>query len=152
MMSLSSPNLAKIRARRRRSRARCVTLSRRSTSRGVTLVEVLIVVAILSLIAGGVAIFAIPQFKKAQVDTAKTDTKTLLNVIDGWRVTHSGTDCPTVEALKTDKSLKADQNINDPWGHPYEIICSGEGDAVTSWGPDGKKGNEDDVWAGARPK
>ena len=124
----------------------------RARARGVTLVEVLIVIAILSLIAGGVAIFAIPKFKEAQVSTAKTDTKTLLTVIDGWRVTHSGTDCPTVEALKADKSLKQDQNTKDPWGHDYEISCGADGDAVMSWGPDGKKGTEDDIWAGARPK
>jgi general secretion pathway protein G len=126
---------------------------RRRGARGVTLVEVLIVVAILSLIAGGVAIFAIPKFKQAQVDTAKTDCKTLLNVIDTWRMNgHSGTDCPTVEALKADKSLRADQNTNDPWGHAYEIVCSPDGDGVTSWGPDGKKGSEDDIWAGTKPK
>lgn len=125
----------------------------RSSERGVTLVEVLIVVAILSLIAGGVAIFAIPKFKQAQVDTAKTDCKTLLNVIDTWRMNgHSGTDCPTVEALKADKSLRADQNTNDPWGHAYEIVCSPDGDGVMSWGPDGKKSSEDDIWAGTKPK
>ena len=151
MMSTSLEKPRLVRTALRRHAERGVTLRRRA-ERGVTLVEVLIVVAILSLIAGGVAIFAIPQFKKAQVDTAKTDTKTLLNVIDGWRVTHTGTDCPTVDALKLDKSLKADQNTNDPWGKPYEILCSGEGDAVMSWGPNGKKGDEDDVWAGARPK
>ena len=129
------------------------TFRSRARARGVTLVEVLIVVAILSLIAGGVAIFAIPKFKQAQVDTAKTDTKTLLNVIDTWRMNgHSGTDCPTVEALKADKSLRADQNTNDPWGHPNEIACSADGDGVTSWGPDGKKGSEDDIWAGTKPK
>ncbi len=132
--------------------ARARNARRRQGERGVTLVEVLIVVAILSLIAGGVAIFAIPKYKEAQVNTSKTDTKTLLTVIDGWRVTHSGTDCPTVEALKLDKSLKPDQNVQDPWGHPYEITCTPDGDGVMSWGPDGKKGNEDDIWAGTRPK
>ena len=124
----------------------------RRRARGVTLVEVLIVVAILSLIAGGVAIFAIPKFKEAQVTTAKTDAKTLVNVMESWRLNHSGTECPTIEALKADKSLKPDQNVNDPWGHPYEISCSADGDGVMSWGPDGKKGSEDDVWAGTRPK
>ena len=132
---------------------RMAPLRSRAFARGVTLVEVRIVGAILSRIAGGVAIFAIPKFKQAQVDTAKTDTKTLLNVIDTWRMNgHSGTDCPTVEALKADKSLRQDQNTNDPWGHPYEIVCSPDGDGVTSWGPDGKKGSEDDIWAGTKPK
>jgi general secretion pathway protein G len=125
---------------------------RRVRARGVTLVEVLIVVAILSLIAGGVAIFAIPKFQQAQKDTAKTDAKTLVQVIETYRLSHSGSECPTIEMLKADKALKADQNVNDPWGKPYIISCSAEGDGVQSWGPDGKGGNEDDIWAGARPK
>ncbi len=68
-------------------------------ARGVTLVEVLIVVAILALIAGGVAIFAIPKFQQAQKDTAKTDCKTLVQVVETFKLNHPAaiTDCPTVE-------------------------------------------------------
>jgi len=125
----------------------------RRHTRGVTLVEVLIVVAILSLIAGGVAIFAIPRFQQAQKDTAKTDTKTLVQVIETYKLNHPGTGgaCPTIEDLKNDKALKADQNTNDPWGKPYKIVCTGEDFGVMSPGPDGKEGSEDDIWAGAKP-
>lgn len=126
---------------------------RRRLSRGVTLVEVLIVVAILSLIAGGVAIYAVPKFQQAQKDTAKTDTKTLVQVVDTYKLNHpgSGAECPTIEALKADKALKPDQNTNDPWGKPYRIVCSGDLYGVVSSGPDGKEGNEDDIWAGEKP-
>lgn len=126
---------------------------RKSRARGVTLVEVLIVVAILSLIAGGVAVFAIPKFQQAQKDTAKTDAKTLVQVVETWKLNHpgSGGDCPTIESLKADKALRPDQNTNDPWGSPYRIVCSGEEFGVMSLGPDKKEGSEDDVWAGTRP-
>jgi len=132
---------------------RSMKASRKRLSRGVTLVEVLIVVAILSLIAGGVAIFAIPKFQQAQKDTAKTDCKTLVQVVETWKLNHPGatTECPTVEALKNDKALKSDQNTNDPWGKPYRITCSGEDFGASSAGPDGKEGSEDDIWAGAKP-
>jgi prepilin-type N-terminal cleavage/methylation domain-containing protein len=40
--------------------------SRRCLRRGVTLVEVLIVVAIIAMVAGGVAVFALPKFRVAQ--------------------------------------------------------------------------------------
>jgi general secretion pathway protein G len=125
----------------------------REGARGVTLVEVLIVVAILSLIAGGVAIFAIPRFQQAQKDTAKTDTKTLIQVVETWKLNHPGTGgaCPTIEDLKNDKALKADQNTNDPWGKPYKIVCTGEDYGVMSPGPDGKEGSEDDIWSGTKP-
>lgn len=127
--------------------------ARRARARGVTLVEVLIVVAILSLIAGGVAIFAIPKFQQAQKDTAKTDCKTLVSVIETYKLNHVGTGaaCPTLEDLKNDKALKGDQSVNDPWGKPYKIVCTGEDFGVTSPGPDGKEGTEDDIWAGTKP-
>lgn len=135
------------------SKSRLPKSMKKALARGVTLVEVLIVVAILSLIAGGVAIYAIPKFQQAQKDTAKTDCKTLVQVVETYKLNHPGasTECPTIEALKNDKSLKADQNTNDPWGKPYRIICSAEDFGVTSAGPDGKEGSEDDIWAGAKP-
>lgn len=126
--------------------------ARARKSRGVTLVEVLIVVAILALIAGGVAIFAIPKFQQAQKDQAKTDAKTLVSVLEAWKLNAPGvTDCPTIEKLKADKALKADQKTEDPWGKPYKIVCVDQDFGVVSSGPDGKEGSEDDIWAGAKP-
>jgi general secretion pathway protein G len=42
----------------------------RKGARGVTLVEVLIVVAIMAVIAGGATLLVFPQFKKARIDNA----------------------------------------------------------------------------------
>lgn len=136
-----------------RSAKRGAAARRASKSQhGVTLVEVLIVVAILALIAGGVAIFAIPKFQQAQKDQAKTDAKTLVSVLEAWKLNAPGiTDCPTVEKLKADKALKADQKTEDPWGKPYKIICVDQDFGVVSSGPDQKEGSEDDIWAGAKP-
>ncbi len=121
--------------------------------RGVTLVEVLIVVAILALIAGGVAIYALPKFQEAQKKTAQTDAKTLQNIVEQWKADHPdrSSECPTTETLKADKSLKSDQNVNDPWNHPYKILCTSGEVSIGSDGPDGKPGSEDDIWAGPRP-
>lgn len=136
-----------------RSAQRGAAARRASKSQlGVTLVEVLIVVAILALIAGGVAIFAIPKFQQAQKDQAKTDAKTLVSVLEAWKLNAPGvTDCPTVEKLKADKALKADQKTEDPWGKPYKIVCVDQDFGVVSSGPDQKEGSEDDIWAGAKP-
>jgi general secretion pathway protein G len=124
---------------------------RRAVARGVTLVEVLIVVAILALIAGGVAMYAIPRFIEAQKKTAETDTKALLSVVEAWRLTHTTGECPTVDRLRVDRALPPDRRVDDPWGTPYAIVCSEGGDGVSSRGPDRKDATDDDIWAGTRP-
>ena len=47
----------------------------RRARRGVTLVEVLIVVAIIAMVAGGVAVFALPKYKEAQIKNAETGAR-----------------------------------------------------------------------------
>ncbi len=53
----------------------------RATMRGVTLVEVLIVVAIMSLIATTVVVAVIPKFTKAQEDTALNSAREIRNAV-----------------------------------------------------------------------
>jgi general secretion pathway protein G len=122
---------------------------RRAHRRGVTLVEVLIVVAILSIIAGGVAIFAVPRYIQAQHDTAVVSARALLDVVHAWRIEHrcEGDDCPKVEDLKP-KYMARDQSGKDPWGKPFEIVCENGEYGVRSAGADGKVGTTDDVVVG----
>lgn len=117
------------------------------------MVEVLIVVSILALIAGAVAIFAIPHFRDAQLKTAHTDSITLMSVVEGYRLAHpEDASCPTVDDLKRNGALRPSQNVNDPWLHPYRIACDGTNIAVSSLGPDGQPGTADDIVEGAKPK
>ena len=119
-------------------------LSRRR-QRGVTLFEVLIVVAILSMIAGGVAFFALPQYQKAQVKTAKSAAQIMRQAVSQWQATNNETTCPTMSQLVQEKLLDPGQTTNDPWGQPFSMSCSEEGVVVLSSGPDKKKGTKDDI-------
>jgi general secretion pathway protein G len=115
----------------------------RRMARGVTLVEVLIVVAIMAMLAGGVAFALIPQFQKASVKTAKENAIKLRQVVALWRTDSPG-ECPTVGRLKTDKLLDK-VGGDDPWGKPYTIRCSDGEVYVESKGPDQRGGTEDDI-------
>lgn len=117
---------------------------KRALRRGVTLVEILIVLAIVGLIAGGIAVYAVPKFQKAQIDQTHTNAKVLQPIADAWRVSH-GNDCPTVQRLREEKEIAATANINDAWGHPYVIRCDEGETVIVSWGPDGKEGTQDDI-------
>lgn len=127
------------RARRHRL-ARC----RRALARGVTLIEILIVLAIVGMIAGGVAVYAVPKFKSSQVKTAMISAQDLQQIADGWRA-DNGNDCPTPQRLKTEKQMSAGSSLNDPWGAPWKINCDGETTTVISSGPDKKEGTPDDI-------
>jgi general secretion pathway protein G len=113
--------------------------------RGVTLFEVLIVVAILAMVAGGVAVFALPRFRDAQKTTAKTGARVIRTAVQNWQAQSNETSCPTVSQLVQEKHLDPGANTNDPWGQSYILNCTDDDVVVTSAGPDKKKGSKDDI-------
>jgi general secretion pathway protein G len=121
------------------------TVIRRAAARGVTLFEVLIVVAILAMVAGGVAVFALPRFKESQVKMAKSGAQTIRQAVMQWHLTNGDDNCPTTAQLAQDKFLDSATDHDDPWGQPYEIKCTGDDVVVASAGPDKKKGTGDDL-------
>ncbi|MCC6215112.1 MAG: type II secretion system protein [Polyangiaceae bacterium] len=127
--------------------------ARRWRERGATLVEVLIVVAIIAMVAGGVAVFALPQFQKSQIKTAKTGAQVIRGAIQNWQATSNETGCPTISQLVSEKYLDPGQSTRDPWDQEYVLQCSDDEISVTSSGPDKKKGTADDIRVpeGAKP-
>lgn len=121
---------------------------RRAGVRGVTLVEVLIVVAIMALIAGGVGFLVLPKYRDSQVKQATIDARKIRGVATQYVALNGGGDCPTVESLIDAKELDSEGGGQDPWGQPFEITCSGDDIAVASNGPDQQAGTEDDIVVG----
>jgi general secretion pathway protein G len=121
--------------------------ARRAASRGVTLVEVLIVVAIMALIAGGVSFMILPKYREAQIDTARTNARSIRQVAMQFMALKGG-DCPSVETLIAEKELDSAGNTEDPWGSPYKISCGDDDISVVSAGPDKSENTEDDVVVG----
>jgi general secretion pathway protein G len=120
--------------------------TRRGASRGVTLIEILIVLAIVGLIAGGVAVVAVPKYAEAQKKQAQTDARTIHPAAEKYRVDHPGDgQCPTVELLREKKELSQASKITDPWDTPYKIVCGDEDVTVLSFGPDKKENTADDI-------
>ena len=123
---------------------RRVVQTSRVVARGVTLVEVLIVLAIMSLIAGGAAILVFPQFAKAKVQTAVLDAGTIRKAAELHQNLDNVEGCPSVQDLVASKKLESGKT-NDPWGRPYKVICADGEVHVVSLGKDGKEGTPDDI-------
>src|SRR5689334_19518790 len=114
---------------------------RRSKARGVTLVEVLIVVSIMAVISGAAALFAVPMFKEAKIKTAATGCQTVKQAAELYMsMDAAGDTCPTIQDLVSNKRLEASKT-DDPWGTPYKINCA-EGEIhVSSSGNNRKDGD-----------
>jgi general secretion pathway protein G len=118
----------------------------RHRRRGVTLFEVLIVIAILSLLSSGIALAVLHYLEKARVDTAKLETKQILTAVNLWRADHPG-ECPSVAGLVNAGALQRSERPGDPWDGPYRVECSGDAVTVASRGKDQQWGTEDDIRA-----
>jgi general secretion pathway protein G len=117
----------------------------RRHSRGVTLVEVLIVVAIMALLASGVTFAILPKYKEAQVSTAKTSAQILRRAIQDWQRVNNEVTCPTVSQLVEGKHIDSGADLDDPWGQPWTLVCTDDDVFVQSNGPDKKQGTADDI-------
>ena len=118
---------------------------RRGSSRGVTLIEVMIVVVILGLIAGGVAIAVLPRMKEAQIKTTRTSATTLRQAAERWRTDHASDQCPTAQMLMQEKAIDTASKITDAWDVPFKITCEEDETIVSSPGPDKREGTADDI-------
>jgi general secretion pathway protein G len=117
----------------------------RAAQRGFTLVEILVVLAIIGLIVGGVAVVAGGAFTDAQGKTARNEVIQIEQAAEMFMIQKSGK-CPkSIQDLKAGGVLKKVKK--DPWKGEYQIKCPGEHSQidVSSPGPDGELGTADDV-------
>lgn len=117
----------------------------KAASRGMSLIEILIVLAIIGMIMGGIAVYAGGAFSGAQADTTKNDITNLENLVGMYKIKKKGA-CPkSLADLKTAGILKKVKD--DAWGTAFQLECPGKhGDVdISSAGPDKKFGTDDDI-------
>lgn len=110
---------------------------------GMTLIEVMIVMVIMALMAAGAGFMILPQLTKAKIKQTGTDAKTIASAAEMYMAENEG--CPTISDLITAKVLSDKKATQDAWDHDYQIECDEDGPTVTSAGPDGQFGTEDDI-------
>ena len=131
------------------------SIPRRASERGMTLIEIMVVLVILGLIAAAVGVNVVKRQEEANLRKAKTDVQNIASQgVDAFRVMRGR--YPTTEEglgiLVKEGFLRTNNDkgtLTDPWNHEYVYLYPGQKNTdsydVKSWGPDGQPGTQDDI-------
>ena len=115
--------------------------------RGMSLVEVLIVLTIMASIAGVVGVFAIGALEESQIKKAGIEVGNLSKMAEQYMLMSSPPSLPdSLDDLASGRNPVVKKVPKDPWGNDYVYRKTGNREfELFSMGPDGSEGTEDDV-------
>jgi prepilin-type N-terminal cleavage/methylation domain-containing protein len=124
--------------------------------KGFTLVELLIVVAIIAIMSAAILSQFLPYSDKARETAAKKDIINMNTVVKAFAVENGflpeeslDADNPrSIAAVMQSKGIKwtgDDNGVKDPWGNPYYYGLTEDSYYIASPGKDGKLSTSDDI-------
>lgn len=117
------------------------------TTRGFTLIELMVVIAILGILVTVVAKEVLPYLARSKQVACEAKIETLKTAIDSYRMNHN--EIPDTlevlieddEALAGGKYLKNEDSLMDPWGVPFNYQKESRTKyRIVSFGADGLEG------------
>jgi len=119
----------------------------RAAQRGMTLIEIMVVIAILSILTTAIGVATVQYMQKAKVGACEAGLRTVANAVDLYAAEN---DFPSdLRVVLEDKLIKEKQLV-DPW--KQDLIYSYPGSRnpdnaydLCSKGPDKVEGNDDDI-------
>jgi len=143
--------------------------ARRKVARGFTLLEILLVIAIIGMLAGAAIYALVPAREGAKIDTTKIKIQQVVGALERYNLDMQH--YPTEEeggldALLKEPSSTSDEGSEDRWRGPYllkgvapkdawgqpfnyELVTDQETNRevphVSSSGPDKQEGTDDDI-------
>ena len=119
----------------------------------MTLIEIMVVVAILGLLATAITMGVMGQLDDAKVQTARLKANEIAKAMDLYKIRNNGypSTGEGINALVNPPKGQAlfDELPVDPWDNPYNYANPGTHNSrrfdVWSNGPDGETGTADDV-------
>lgn len=118
-------------------------LTRRRRARGMTLIEIIVVITILSLLMAAVGVAVIPQLEQAKVDRAKMDIQNIQNALKTYYA-KKGNYPDTGVGLKALVDTQILERVPvDPWDTEYVYMKEGSTPVIISYGKDKAPGGTD---------
>jgi general secretion pathway protein G len=114
----------------------------RARPRGLTLIEIVVVITIVSMLMAAVTVSALTIHADSQRKAAKVDLRTVLHALDLYRLAKGRypPERPGLQALLDARIVK--ELPTDPWGTPYAYALQDGEPLVTCFGRDGQPGGE----------
>lgn len=135
--------------------------NQRKREKGFTLVEIMIVLALVVMLGSYAGVKLIGMFNKGKQDIARTQIAGFGQALQAYYLSHSyyPTTAQGLQALIAKPSVgKIPENYpeggylgkkelpKDPWGNQYRYVCEdGNNFIISSDGPDGQEGGSDDI-------
>ncbi len=117
--------------------------------KGFTLIEIMVVVVIVGLLATFGGYHVVQSFIYGQQEIARTKCKEYYDKAHLWQMQKQklpGSLEDMTAPIRPGERGFTDL-VPDPWGNAYVLERDGADVRVSSWGPDGQDGTEDDlVW------
>ncbi|MBL8957639.1 MAG: type II secretion system protein GspG [Myxococcaceae bacterium] len=115
---------------------------RRQQRRGFTLLEILVVIAILGLLTGMVAVAVVPAFTQAKVDTTRTNIASTMDLLKQYYLRKNKyPDTGTGLKVLVDEQI-TDKIPKDAWGNDFVYLLENGKPVVMSYGDDGVPGGD----------
>ena len=128
---------------------RAAAQSARRADGGMTMLEIMIVLAIIGLVTSVIGVGVYANWKKSQIKVARIAVNEIAQKTIQY-MTDNSNECPkSIDDLVAQKYMPKKQK--DPWNRDFILRCPGtinaDGIDVVSLGPDGQEGTADDIKA-----
>jgi len=130
----------------------CLESKNKNSRAGFTLVEILLVVAILGILAGVAVVSLKGRTKSASIGATRASIQAIQTAIDTYEV-DNGVYPQSLQNLLTKGSennwngpyIKDGHMPKDAWGNEFSYSVQGDSYKISSAGPDGQQGSADDI-------
>jgi general secretion pathway protein G len=130
-------------------------LTRKAASRGqkgMTLIEIMVVIAIIGIVMSAVGYGVMNYLAEAKVDAARVSAEKLASILEMYYARHDEYPSNLAELTKKKgkrkKSALKKGDLKDPWKKKWLYSVDGDAFKLCSSGPDKKQGTDDDICHG----